>query len=392
MGRVEVVDEESGERGKLRAVSAGSSQRRAWLLALGTLLFSLTVFAGMWLTVTTPAGLRTWQLVLGTVAVVGAVLSRWFPLLGVLLAGIATALGWSVEVTADPFLIVSVGVLTFAERRGSRRFPWWLLIVWAGLMVTALILGSPPDAAGFEARMRGALLSAIVLAAAWVLGVRTRQARLEAAARARTDERLRLARDVHDALSHSLGAIGVQAGVAAHVTALSEPELRATLREVESQARSSMLELKSLLHSERSAVAETDTASLPLTGLLRDTARTAERSGLQVELDIMERVNAVPAAVRTTAHRIVQEAVTNAIRHAEASMLSISVTVLDASVEVVVSDDGIGAPDGVREGHGLTGMRERVALVNGELSVEPTPTGLTVTALLPFAAESEVRA
>ena len=392
MGRVEVVDEESGERGTLRAGSAGSSRRRAWLLVLGTLLFSLTVFAGMWLTVTAPAGLRAWQLALGAVAVLGAVLSRRLPLVGVFLAGIATALGWSFGVTVDPFLLVSVGVLTFAERRGSRRFPWWLLIAWAGLVVTALVLGSPPDAAGFEDRMRGALLSAIVLAAAWVLGVRTRQARLEAAARARTDERRRLARDVHDALSHSLGAIGVQAGVAAHVTALGEPELRATLQEVESQARSSLLELKSLLHSERSALSETGTASLPLIGLLRDTARTAERSGLMVELDSTDSVDSLPAAVRATVHRIVQEAVTNAIRHAEASTLSISVAVLDVSVEVVVSDDGIGAPDGVREGHGLTGMRERVALVGGELSVEPTSTGLTVFAHLPFAAESEVQA
>ncbi len=392
VGRVEVVDEESGERGKLRVGTAGSSRLRAWLLALGTLLFSLTVFAGMWLTVAAPAGLRTWQLVLGAVAVVGAVLSRWFPLVGVFLAGIATALGWSFGVTADPFLLVSVGVLTFAERRGSRRFPWWLLIAWAGLVVAALILGSPPEAAGFEDRMRGALLSAIVLAAAWVLGVRTRQARLEAAARARTDERLRLARDVHDALSHSLGAIGVQAGVSAHVTALSEPELRATLREVESQARSSMLELKSLLHSERAAVSETGTASLPLTGLLRDAARTAERSGLEVELDIMERIDALPVAVRTTVYRVVQEAVTNAIRHAKASVVRISAAVRDATIEVVVSDDGIGAPDGVREGHGLIGMRERVALVGGELNVESKPTGFTVFARLPFAAESEVRA
>ncbi|TQL85571.1 sensor histidine kinase [Microbacterium saperdae] len=324
----------------------------------------------------------------------GAVLSRRFPLVGVFLAGIATAVGWSFGVTVDPFLLVSVGVLTFAERRGSRRFPWWLLIAWAGLMVTALILGSHPEAAGFEDRMRGVLLSAIVLAAAWVLGVRTRQARLEAAARARTDERLRLARDVHDALSHSLGAIGVQAGVAAHVTALSEPELRATLQEVESQARSSLLELKLLLYSERSTRSESGTVSLPLTCLLRDTARTAERSGLEVELDSMESVDALPAVVRTTVHRIVQEAVTNAIRHAKASRLRISATVRDATVEVIVSDDGIGVPDGVHEGHGLAGMRERVALVGGELSVESAPTGLTVTARLPVSAadENEVRA
>lgn len=386
------MNEESGGRGKLRAGSAGSSRHRAWLFALGALLFSITVFAGMWLTVAAPAGLRTWQILLGAVAVLGAVLSRRFPLAGVFLAGIATTLGWLFGVTADPFLLLSVGVLTFAERRGSRRFPRWLLIAWVGLVVTALILGSPPGSAGFEDRMRGALLSAIILAAAWVLGVRTRQARLEAAARARMDERLRLARDVHDALSHSLGAIGVQAGVAAHVTALGEPELRATLQEVESQARSSLLELKSLLHSERSTVLDTGIVSLPLTGLLRDTARTAERSGLEVELDSMESVDGLPAAVHTTVHRIVQEAVTNAIRHAEASTLSISVTVLDAAVEVLVSDDGIGAPNGVREGHGMTGMRERVALVGGELRVESTSTGLTVFARLPFAAEREVQA
>lgn len=392
MGRVKFVNEETAVRGKLRAGSAGSSQLRAWLVTLGTLFFSLTVFAGMWLTVTAPADLRTWQLVLGAVAVLGAVLSRWFAIVGALVAGIATATGWALGVTADPFLMASVGVLAFAERRGSRRFPWWLLTAWAALVVTALILGSPPDAAGFEDRMRGALLSAIVLAAAWALGVRTRQARQEAAARARTDERLRLARDVHDALSHSLGAIGVQAGVAAHVTALGEPELRATLQEVESQARSSLLELKSLLHSERSAVSETGTVSLPLTGLLRDTARTAERSGLAVELDSMESVDGLPAAVRTTVHRIVQEAVTNTIRHARASTLRISATVLDATVEVIVSDDGVGAPDGLRVGHGLTGMRERVALLGGELSIESTPTGLTVIARLPVADENAVQA
>jgi len=386
------VIEEAEGRGKPRAASASSSRLRAWLVSLGALLFSLTVFAGMWLTIAAPADLRASQLVLGAVAVLGAVLSRWFPLVGVFVAGIATATGWSLGVTADPFLLASVGVLAFAERRGSRRFPWWLLIAWAALVVTALILGSPPDVTGFEDRMRGALLSAIVLAAAWVLGVRTRQARQEAAARARTDERLRLARDVHDALSHSLGAIGVQAGVAAHVTALGEPELRATLQEVESQARSSLLELKSLLHSERSAVSDTGTASLPLTGLLRDTARTAERSGLGVELDRTASVDLLPVAVRTTVYRIVQEAVTNTIRHAKASTLRISVTVVDATVEVIVRDDGIGSSGNVREGHGLIGMRERVALLGGQLSVEPTPTGLTVSARLPAADENAVQA
>ncbi|WP_125100343.1 sensor histidine kinase [Leucobacter chromiireducens] len=377
------MSEQGGPRDMLRAGSAGVSRRRATLTALGTLCFSATVFVMLWLTAPVSDELRAWQMVLGAVAVLGAVLSRWFPLGGALAAGVATAVGWALGATVDPFILASVGIFAVAERRESRRFPGWLLGAFAGIVVTALVLGSPPDASGFEDRMRWTLLSAIVIAAAWVLGAHTGHARWEAAARARTEERLRLVRDVHDALSHSLGAIGVQAGVAAHVAALREPELRATLRDVESQARSSLRELKSLLQGERSAEPGSETASLPLTSLLRDTARTAERTGLEVELNGMAGVDALPAAIRMTVHRIVQEAVTNAVRHAEASTLRISATVRDTRVEVTVSDDGIGAPAGVRAGHGLTGMRERVALVGGELCVASTPTGLTLTARLP---------
>lgn len=391
MGQVKVANEGPEGPRKLSAGPADSSRPLAWLVLLGTLLFSLMVFAGMWLTVTAPTGLRLWQLVLGSVAVAGAAMSRWFPLVGVALSGIATVFGWGFGVTSDPFLLASVGVLALAERNGSRWFPWWLLVAWAGLATTALIVGSPPNVAEFEDQMRSALLSAIILVAAWVLGVRTRQARQEAAARARTDERLRLARDVHDELSHSLGAIGVQAGVAAHVTALSEAELRATLQKVESQARGSLLELKSLLHSERSANSETDATPFPLTDLLRETARTAERSGLDVELGVTKNVDKLPVAIRTTVHRIVQEATTNAIRHAAASALRISVAVRGAFVEVSVSDDGVGAPGGLREGHGLTGMRERVALSSGELSIEPTMAGVTLFVRLPLATNSEVK-
>lgn len=391
MWSVNVGDEGSGGRPRLDSSPARSPRIRDLVRLLGTLVFSLTVLTTMWLTITAPADLRTWQLVLGVIAALGCLLGRWRPVIGMFVAGVATSVAWTLGVTVDPFLLASVGAFTFAEQRGSRRFPWWLLVSWLGLALTALTLGGPAEGTGFEERMRGALLSAIVLAAAWVMGVRTRQARLEAAARGRTDERLRLARDVHDVLSHSLGAIGVQAGVAAHVAALGEPELRATLRDVESLARSSLLDLKSLLRNERSAIPATAPAAHPLTSLLQDTARTAERSGVAVDLVVAGEVDALPVAIGTTVHRIVQEAVTNTIRHADASKLRISATALGSTVEVTVNDDGIGSPHGIREGHGLTGMRERVALLGGELSVDSTPTGFTVTALLPVSVVDEER-
>ncbi|MFT3798908.1 sensor histidine kinase [Microbacterium sp.] len=375
-------------RETLRARFSMPSRVQGWPLSLGVLLFSLAVFAGLWLTVLVSAGWRWPQLMLGAMAVLGAVLSRWVPFTGALLAGVATAVAGGFGVTADPFLLAGVGVFSVAERRGSRRFPWWLFAACALLALAALVLGNPPGAQEFEVRMRGVLLSAVVLVAAWVLGVRTRQVRQEAAARARTEERLRLARDVHDVLSHSLGVIGVRAGVAAHVTALGEVELRETLREVESQARSSLAELKGLLQRERADETETTTASLPLTGLLRDVANTAERSGLRVELDCSESLDRLPVIVRTTVYRVVQEAVTNSIRHAAASTLHICAVWADATVEVTVRDDGIGARDGVREGHGLTGMRERVALAGGHLRIDLTSEGFAVTARLPLSDEN----
>ena len=245
------------------------------------------------------------------------------------------------------------------------------------------------DAEGVEDRFRGLLLSAVVMSASWMLGVRTRQVQVEAAARSRAEERLRLARDVHDVLSHSLGTIGVQAGVAAHVSSLSEDDLRVLLRDIEGDARNSLKELKELLQRERADTADVgrDVAptSLRLTALLEDIGQSAERAGLRARLDVAGVVDALPAAVRSTVHRVVQEAVTNVIRHASASSLVIGVQVSDDGVTIEVRDDGLGATYGLREGYGLTGMRERIALVGGTLSITATARGFSVAATLPLA-------
>ena len=113
-------------------------------------------------------------------------------------------------------------------------------------------------------------------------------------------------------------------------------------------------------------------------------ARTAERSGLRVRLELDGEMDELSAAGRTTVHRVVQEAVTNVIRHASASSLLIVVQTVGDRVEVIVRDDGRAAVVAVHEGHGLIGMRERVALVDGTLDLEATPDGFVVVASLPI--------
>jgi signal transduction histidine kinase len=298
--------------------------------------------------------------------------------------------------TYDPFVLTGWCVLVLAERRGVRAAPWWMAASGAVLLLVALGLG----AEGMEDRLRGMLLGAVVLSTAWILGVRTREARSDAAARSRTEERLRLARDVHDVLSHSLGAIGVRAGVTAHVTSLSEDDLREALREIEQDARSSLAELKTLLNRERSSDSEqtgsrtlrpgtadaaAETVSAPLGEILADLARTAQRAGIRTTLEVPDDVDRLPADVRTTLHRVAQEAMTNVIRHASASSATITVTLLANRVQLEVRDDGVGATGGAgHEGHGLTGVRERVALMRGAVLIDTAAPGFTVTATLPL--------
>ena len=356
--------------------------RTALSTAVRLLACGLVIVAVLWLTVV-PLGVadRSAQAVLAAVALAGVVITVRLPVIAAIVTGLATCAAWLLGDTADPFVLTGFAVFVMAERRGSRRFPWWMFGAAAG--VALVMLGF--SAEGSEGRFRYLLLSAVVLAAAWVLGVRTRELQRESAARSRAEERLRLARDVHDVLSHSLGTIGMQAGIAAHVSSLGESDLRDVLREVEVSARGSLAELMGLLQRERPDETASGEASsaLSLTATLTDLARSAERGNLRVQLHIIGDIDGLPAAVRTTVHRIVQEAVTNCVRHAAASALIIRVHTAGAGVLVEVIDDGRGGTPSGRDGHGLTGMRERVAILGGTLQIDTAAPGFTVLATLP---------
>ena len=236
-------------------------------------------------------------------------------------------------------------------------------------------------------------LNAIYLAAAWFMGDlvrnrRRREAELEAIAeelraaqaerseKAVLGERLRIARDLHDVLGHHVSVMGVQAGAARRVLESRPEEVPPLLSSIEGSSRDAVIELQRLLGLLREHDGAGNGAGpdgQPGIARLADLAADMRDAGLAVQLRVDE-VGAVPAAVDLSAYRIVQEALTNALKHAgPGTMASVDVRRTSGAVEVVVLDDG--APPGARRtagsGNGLVGMRERVALTGGELRTGP---------------------
>ncbi len=207
--------------------------------------------------------------------------------------------------------------------------------------------------------------------------------------RAAAEERARIARELHDVVAHHVSLIAVQA-VAADDVFDSRPDLaREALRAIESSGRAALAELRRLLGTVRPD-AEGDGHD-PQPGLAQlDALVTAVRAaGVEVAVRYEGTPVQAPAGVDLSAYRIVQEALTNTLRHARARHAAVTVRYTPAAVEVEVQDDGRGAGGAVEGGHGIVGMRERVALLGGTLQVGPGPRGgFRVRAALPLEAQA----
>ena len=214
----------------------------------------------------------------------------------------------------------------------------------------------------------------------------------EATARAAADERLRIAQELHDVIGHSLGVIAVQAGVGMHLIDSDPAEAKRALEHISRTSRSSLAEIRRLLGLVRSGEGPAGYAPTPgLSDLPRLTDDVAA-AGLSVDLSVAEDVTGLPPGVELAAYRIVQEALTNARKHAGARHASVDLAVERGVLSVLVTDDGTdAASNGGRRsgGHGLIGMRERVAVYGGSLEVGLAPGGgYRVAATLPFDEES----
>ncbi|GAA0990279.1 sensor histidine kinase [Nocardiopsis tropica] len=287
----------------------------------------------------------------------------------------ALAAGW----TAEPFTAAAWTLypLALTSRHGSFRPRHWAYLLGALLVLVAAGVDPVP----LEEPVRALVVGAVLLALSWLLGrsvreLREQEERAVAAVEreARTRERLRVAREVHDVVSHTLGAIGMRAGVARYAGGDAE-ELRSALADIEEAGREASNELRRVLGALR---ADADAPLEPQPGLdgLAALADTARRTGIDCRLEVSG-VEGVPPAVAVSVYRIVREAVTNVIRHAPGGSCSVVVTGEGDAVEAEVTDTGpargrVGSPGG---GVGMVGMRERVAVHGGTLTAGPLPGG-----------------
>jgi signal transduction histidine kinase len=289
---------------------------------------------------------------------------------------------YTVAATTDRYTTWRVGLLTMAVLTGAAMLagplPWYAqdnlaVFAWTGIGATA----------GDAVRSRRAFVRAIRERAEKAERTREEEARRRVA-----EERLRIARDLHDVVAHHIALVNVQAGVAAHVMDKRPDQAKEALAHVREASRSALDELRAtvgLLRQSDDPRAPTE----PAPGLHRldELVATFRHAGLHVEVARADQGTTLPAAVGLAAYRIVQEALTNVQKHAgPRARAEVSIVRVGPHIEVTVLDDGAGetAPAPAGGGHGLLGMRERVTAVNGTLTTGPRyGGGFRVHAILP---------
>jgi signal transduction histidine kinase len=211
---------------------------------------------------------------------------------------------------------------------------------------------------------------------------RLERERQEEARRAVTEERLRIARELHDVIAHSMSVIAVQSAVGHHVMDTQPDQARQALAAIEATSRSALTEMRRLLGVLRQeGQTRGSLAPPPRLADLDSLVSQVQDTGLQVCVKVDGRRGPVPPGVDLSAYRIIQEALTNVIKHADCPSAIVMICYRDDSVTVEIADKGPARPGaGVaparnRSGHGIIGMRERVAVFGGQFTAGPGPDG-----------------
>jgi len=341
------------------------------------------------------------------------------------------------------YVLVLVCTLSLAWRR---RYPAVVVVVTAGVAVAIAGIGYPDagtalaslvafySLAAYGHRWRAALAAVVfgaamlvlwmtrdvsetnaqdllsnvfVFGAAWAFCevIRTRRERIatleeraavlerervDEAQRAVAEERLRIAQELHDVVAHAMSVITVQAGVGAHVIDTQPEDAKRALEAIEMTGRSALQELRRMLGVLRS---ETDPrgarAPAPDADSVEQLVQSIRDVGVPVDLRWEgDRATPVPDSVRLTGYRILQEALTNVVKHAGRAKVTVTICLHPDHASLEVVDDGRGYASSASRtgsGHGLIGMRERVAVFSGTLTAGPLPGGgFRVLAMLPF--------
>jgi signal transduction histidine kinase len=341
----------------------------------------------------------TWVSWLAAVVIAGpiAVRRRWpLPVLLVVMAAVVLALVFGViPVVAIGAPLIALALVLYVvgftqARRTSAITLVSSLVTFASAVGVSVLLHLPSEP--FSDIIAGIGLGWLFMAIGWALGFTARvrreyaeRAAAQAVTQAVADERLRIARELHDIVAHSMSLIAVKAGIGNHVAQDRPAEAREALRAIESASRGSLAEMRHLLGVLRSEVDGMELGPPPGLAALPDLAARAAAAGVTVELDVPESPE-LPEGVGLAVYRIVQEAVTNVVRHAAPARCAVTVSIADSSVGVEVRNDGPVVRLAGPAGHGLIGMRERVAMYGGTFSAGPRPTGgFLVSATIPLA-------
>lgn len=233
-----------------------------------------------------------------------------------------------------------------------------------------------------------------LVAAAVALGVAVRLSReargheARAAEQRLQAERLRIARDLHDVVGHNLSVIALHSGVAAEAVGRDDDAARRALGHVRKATSGTLHELRSTVRLLRGPVGGPDSAPTGLAGV--DTlAASARAAGLVVDVELDVPAGTLDGAIDAAAYRVVQESLTNVLRHAAAGRVVVSAKLAGGRLALRVADDGRGAGPGLVPGTGISGMRERVALLGGALTTGDAPGGgFVVAADLPLRLEA----
>jgi signal transduction histidine kinase len=250
--------------------------------------------------------------------------------------------------------------------------------IWAAAFIVGM-----PFAVGRTLRNRRALTTELGAKAA-----RMEREREERALQAAADERARVARELHDVLAHSVSVMVIQAGAARRIAPVDREASREALRAVQASGREALAELRRMVGVMRRGEPAADTHE-PSMEQLHELVARARAAGLPVEVRVEGERTPLPAGVDLAAYRVIQECLTNTIKHAGPAHTRVLVRYADEALEIEVSDTGRGPGASTRpqdgSGHGLVGMRERVALYDGELQAgRRRGGGFTVKARIPL--------
>ncbi|MFB9832878.1 sensor histidine kinase [Actinoallomurus acaciae] len=367
----------------------GKFVRRSDLVLAGAV--GVVVLAG---TVFSTGGFHTGDIKAYAMVVLGVAaltVRRRLPLFAVTLAGLSTAFYYVGPFPDGPEMLTFAVASFLAVAEGHRLAGY--LGTAAGLAVfgSAEFAVGPPHVGRFVSVLAWVL---VVLCAgevvryhrAWVGETRRRKGeaertREEEFRRRATEERLRIAREVHDVLAHQISLINVQAGAALHRR--DPDQAYAALAAIKDASKQTLRELRTTLGVLRQVDEAQPLSPAPSLGRIDDLISQTKDAGLSVRLVVSGHERDLPAPIDLAAYRIVQEALTNAVRHAGEATATVLVRYGPDQVVVEICDDGAGAD--VAEGNGIRGMRERAATLGGTLAAGPRPGGgFLVRASLPL--------